>query len=82
MGEPMKVTLTQPGLEGDYIVEERHEDGRLLLAPDAEDLHHATRAGREVDERERARLEREGIPTDELQPCAPVGPEGPDSQAA
>jgi hypothetical protein len=30
----MKVTLTEPGLEGDYIVEERHEDGSLLLAPD------------------------------------------------
>jgi hypothetical protein len=42
----------------------------------AEDLHHATRAGREVGDRERARLEREGIPTDELQPCAPEGPEG------
>lgn len=30
----MKVTLTDPGLAGDYVVDERHEDGRLLLRPD------------------------------------------------
>ena len=32
--EPMKVTLTEPGLAGDYIVAERHADGSVLLAPD------------------------------------------------
>ncbi len=30
----MKVTLTEPGVEGDYIVAERHRDGSVLLAPD------------------------------------------------
>lgn len=30
----MKVTLTEPGLAGDYIVAERHPDGSVLLAPD------------------------------------------------
>ncbi len=30
----MKVTLTEPGLAGDYIVAERNPDGSLLLAPD------------------------------------------------
>ena len=30
----MKVTLTEPGLAGDYIVAERHADGSVLLAPD------------------------------------------------
>jgi len=34
MHEPMKVTLTEMGLAGDYIVAERHADGSLLLAPD------------------------------------------------
>jgi hypothetical protein len=31
---PMKVTLTEPGLAGDYIVTERHPDGTVVLAPD------------------------------------------------
>ena len=30
----MKVTLTEPGLAGDYIVAERHPDGSVVLAPD------------------------------------------------
>ena len=30
----MKVTLTEPGLAGDYIVTERHADGSVVLAPD------------------------------------------------
>ena len=30
----MKVTLTEPGLAGDYIVAERHPDGTVVLAPD------------------------------------------------
>ena len=30
----MKVTLTEPGVAGDYVVDERHEDGSLLLRPD------------------------------------------------
>jgi hypothetical protein len=34
MAEPTKVTLTELGLAGDYIVAERHADGSLLLAPD------------------------------------------------
>ena len=29
----MKVTLTEPGLAGEYVVEERHADGTLVLAP-------------------------------------------------
>jgi hypothetical protein len=31
---PMRVTLTEPGLAGDYIVAERHPDGTVVLAPD------------------------------------------------
>ena len=31
---PMKVTLTESGLAGDYIVVERHPHGSVLLAPD------------------------------------------------
>jgi len=42
----------------------------------AEDLYHATQAGRAVAERERFRLARDGIRTSELQPCAAEGPEG------
>jgi hypothetical protein len=34
MEEPTKVTLTEPGLAGDYIVAERQPDGSVLLAPD------------------------------------------------
>jgi len=34
MEERMKVTLTEPGLAGEYVVEERHADGSLVLAPD------------------------------------------------
>ncbi len=30
----MKVTLTEPGVAGDYIVAERLPDGSVLLAPD------------------------------------------------
>lgn len=31
---PMKVTLTEPELAGDYIVVERNPDGSVVLAPD------------------------------------------------
>jgi hypothetical protein len=31
---PMKVTLTEPGVAGDYIVAERNADGTVVLAPD------------------------------------------------
>lgn len=41
----------------------------------SEDLHHASPAGREIGERERSRMEGEGIATDELQPCAAEGPD-------
>jgi hypothetical protein len=34
MEEPVKVTLTEPEVAGDYVVEERGEDGSLLLRPD------------------------------------------------
>ena len=42
----------------------------------AEDLYHATPAGREIASRERARLEREGIAVGELRQCAGEGPDG------
>jgi hypothetical protein len=42
----------------------------------AEDLHHATAAGRDVGVRERARLERAGIPAGELKTCQAEGREG------
>jgi hypothetical protein len=31
---PMRVTLTEPGVAGDYVLEERRPDGGLVLAPD------------------------------------------------
>ena len=34
MHEPTRVTLTEVGLAGDYVVAERHADGSVLLAPD------------------------------------------------
>jgi len=30
----VRVTLTETGVAGDYVVAERHEDGSVLLAPD------------------------------------------------
>jgi hypothetical protein len=42
----------------------------------AEDLHHATAAGRDVGERERARMEREGVGTGQLKACQAEGREG------
>ena len=30
----LKVTLTEPGIAGDYVIEERRPDGSLVLAPD------------------------------------------------
>ncbi len=30
----MKVTLSEPGLAGDYVVAEQNSDGTILLAPD------------------------------------------------
>lgn len=41
----MKVTLTEPGLAGDYIVAERHPDGSVLLAPDTSVAAIRRRAG-------------------------------------
>ncbi|MDQ3678818.1 MAG: hypothetical protein M3401_18810 [Actinomycetota bacterium] len=41
----MKVTLTEPGLAGDYIVGERHPDGSVLLAPDTSIAAIRRRAG-------------------------------------
>jgi hypothetical protein len=42
----------------------------------AEDLHHATSAGRGVGERERARLQRDGVATDELKVCQAAARDG------
>jgi hypothetical protein len=42
-----------------------------------EDLQHATGAGRDLAERERARLERDGIATDRLMACQAEGETGP-----
>jgi hypothetical protein len=51
---------------------------RVRFDPDAlaEDLHHATRVGRQVGERERDRLEREGIAPGQLYACQPEGRDG------
>ncbi len=50
----------------------------MRFDPDAlaEDLHHATRVGRQVGERERDRLEREGIAPGQLYACQPEGRDG------
>lgn len=42
----------------------------------AEDLGHASRAGRSVAERERARLDAEGIAPDQLRACEPEARDG------
>jgi hypothetical protein len=42
----------------------------------AEDVAHATPAGRRVASDARARLEREGVAADETRPCMNEGPEG------
>jgi hypothetical protein len=34
MEEPVKVTLSEPGLAGDWFVDERLDDGRIVLRPD------------------------------------------------
>jgi hypothetical protein len=31
---PLKVTLSEPGVAGDYVLDERNPDGSLLLRPD------------------------------------------------
>jgi hypothetical protein len=41
----MKVTLTEPGVAGDYIVAEHNPDGSLLLAPDTSIAAIERRAG-------------------------------------
>ncbi len=30
----MRITVTEPGIAGSYVVEERNDDGSLLLRPD------------------------------------------------
>ena len=43
--EPLKVTLTEPELAGDYIVAERGPDGSVQLVPDTSDEAIAARLG-------------------------------------
>jgi hypothetical protein len=31
---PLRLTLSEPEVAGDYVVDERHPDGSLLLRPD------------------------------------------------
>lgn len=40
-----KVTLTEPGLAGDYVLEERLADGSLVLRPDTSAAAMERRAG-------------------------------------
>lgn len=43
--ELTKVILTEPGIAGSYVLEERHEDGSLLLRPDTSIAAIRERAG-------------------------------------
>lgn len=35
--EPMKVTLTEPAVAGEYVIAEQRQDGTLVLRPEASD---------------------------------------------
>ena len=64
----MKVTLTQPGIAGEYVVAEHRADGTLVLRPETSDEVIERFADRTLDEGELldsfdrldAALEREG----------------------
>jgi hypothetical protein len=42
---PVRVRLSEPELAGEYVVEERHDDGSLLLRPDTSVRAMERRAG-------------------------------------
>jgi hypothetical protein len=64
MDEPMRVTLTEPGLEGEYIVAERDADGSVLLARDTSAAAIERRLGVERASREEFDRHFGGLPTD------------------
>jgi hypothetical protein len=41
----LRVTLSEPGVAGDYVLEERHPDGSLVLRPDTSAAAMERRAG-------------------------------------
>ena len=51
----MKVILQEPGLEGSYVVSERHPDGTVVLRPETIDDVVAQYANRPLDEAEQQR---------------------------
>jgi hypothetical protein len=42
---PVRVRLSEPDVAGEYVVEERHDDGSLLLRPDTSVQAMERRAG-------------------------------------
>jgi hypothetical protein len=62
---PMKVTLTEPGVAGDYIVAERHPDGSMVLAPDTSADAIRRRLGTRPLTPEEFQEHFGGLPTDE-----------------
>lgn len=66
---PMKVTLTEPGVAGSYVIAERRPDGALVLEPERERLSDviAETDGRVFrDEEFAAHLERVAASHDDL----------------
>lgn len=60
----MKVTLTEPGLAGDYIVAEHNPDGSVLLAPDTSSAAIERRLGVEPASEEEFERHFGDLPTD------------------
>ncbi len=65
----MKVTLTEPGIAGSYVIEERREDGRIVLRREPEllsDVIRETKGQVFHDEEYVAHLERVVATKDDL----------------
>ena len=72
MNMPEKVKLTEPGVEGSYVVEERRADGTLVLRPERERLSEVTaetegrvfRDGEFIEHLERVARAEDDLPAD------------------
>jgi hypothetical protein len=62
---PIRVTVTEPGLAGDYIVAERHPDGTVVQAPDTSIEAIRRRAGTEPMPGEEFDRHFGGLPSDD-----------------
>lgn len=62
--QPTRVTITEPGVAGSYVVEEQEEDGSLLLRPDTSIEAIRRRVGGRPATREEFERELGHLPTD------------------